>query len=232
MGRILLIEDEEGIAQSLALPLQTSCGHQLDHCVTLKEARKLLFNDQFDAILLDLNLPDGNGIDFCKEIRKRSSIPILIVTARRDEVDRILGLELGADDYIVKPFSPREVAARINAVLRRKNWEKDENRDSVITHCGISLNETRREVNVEGKTVNLTRTEYDLVKTLMKRPGQVYSREMIVNIVWNGNYIIDRVVDSVISRIRRKLGKLANGNERIRTVHGVGYAMSDCPESL
>jgi two-component system catabolic regulation response regulator CreB len=232
MKEILLVEDERDIADSLELPVQTMTGHKLVHCETIEEARRKMAQGKFAAIVLDLNLPDGNGVDFCKEVRQYSAIPILMLTARRDEVDRILGLELGADDYIVKPFSPREVAARINAVLRRREWEhgthNEDSSENLLEHCGIIINETRHEVSVDDRTVHLTRTEYRLLATMMKHPGQVYTREMIVEMVWDGNFIVDRVVDSVVSRIRRKLGKLPDGRDRIKTVHGVGYAMTDC----
>jgi len=228
MSKILLIEDEAKIAQSLEFPVHMTLGHELVHCLTLEEAKAVFDDKIFDAVLLDLNLPDGNGIDFCKKIREKSSIPILIITARRDEVDRILGLELGADDYIIKPFSPREVVARINAVLRRRSWERGKDKEVILSHCGIKIDETKREVTVNDSVINLTRTEYKLLLAMMRHPGQVYSREIIVEIVWDGIIIVDRVVDSVVSRIRRKLGKMADGKSRIRTVHGIGYAMSTC----
>jgi two-component system response regulator BaeR len=228
MSQILLVEDEERIAQSLALTLE-AIGHNLTHCATLAEAETVFDDRLFAAILLDLNLPDGNGIDFCRSIRQQSAIPILMLTARRDEVDRILGLELGADDYIVKPFSPREVAARINAVLRRRCWERAELADAEsekILNCGgVTLNQTRREVLVEEKTVHLTRTEYRLLQTLMEHPHQVYTRQVLVDAVWEGTFVDDRVVDAVVSRIRRKLGRDAAGRPRIRTLHGIGYKM-------
>ena len=230
MGNILLIEDEVDIAQCLKLPLEQSYGHTLTHCLTMKDAMRTFQMRSFDAILLDLNLPDGNGIDLCRAIREKSAIPILILTARRDEVDRILGLELGADDYIVKPFSPREVVARINAILRRRNWDIQCKDDCMIQHCGIVINENRREVSAHGQTINLTKTEYNLLITLMRRPGQVYSRAQLVDVVWEGNFIIDRVVDSVISRLRRKLGRMEDGRNCIRTIHGVGYSMAECSD--
>ena len=230
MARILIIEDEVAIADTLRLPLEQTYGHTLTHCETLHDAIRTYQQEHFDVILLDLNLPDGDGMDFCKLVRKQSSIPILILTARIDEVDRILGLELGADDYIVKPFSPREVGARINAVLRRGNWQNQKSGERMIRYCGIEIDEDRREVSVSGALVNLTKTEYDLLVTLMRRPGQVYSREQLMDIVWQGRFTIDRVVDSVVSRLRRKLGPMEDGNEWIRTVHGIGYSMARCPE--
>jgi len=225
MSTVLLVEDEHGIAEILRMALDEA-GYRLDHVVTLAAARHLLARGSYDAILLDLNLPDGNGIDLCREIRAASTVPIVILTARQSEVDRILGLELGADDYVVKPFSPREVCARLGAILRRQSWEREPDEDGgVVRWKGLEVDETRREARVSGVPVSLTRIEFQLVLTLVRRPGQVYSRDQLIDLVWNGAYIQDRVVDSVISRVRRKLGALPDGQTYIRTVHGVGYGL-------
>jgi len=234
MGRILLVEDEPEIAKLLELPFRTE-GFELDHVTNLKDARSTFNDEKFQAVLLDLNLPDGNGIEFCKEIRQKSTIPILIITARRDEVDRILGLEFGADDYIVKPFSPREVVARVGAILRRLKWSSLLNDNSskeqdVLEYMGLLADKIKREVKVDGKPISLTKTEYQLVVTLLRRPGMVFSREKLIELVWDGNYIQHRVVDSVISRLRRKLGNLPDGRPRIKTVHSVGYALTELDE--
>jgi DNA-binding response OmpR family regulator len=230
MGQILLVEDAPEIAEMLELPFRSD-GHELVSAGTLKDARALLNMTDFDAILLDLNLPDGNGIDLCREVRADSTIPILIITAKRDEVDRILGLEFGADDYIVKPFSPREVVARVNAVLRRQKWsnggKKENAPKDILEYMGLFADTVKREIRIDGKPVSLTRTEYQLVITMLRRPGMVFSRDQLIDMVWEGNYIQHRVVDSVISRLRRKLGKLPDGQPRIKTVHGVGYALAE-----
>ena len=182
--------------------------------------------------MLDLNLPDGNGIVLCREIRRESTIPLLILTARRDEIDRVVGLEMGADDYIVKPFSPREIVARVSAVLRRQGWSSGDGAqtndgDNAITYGGIEVDENRCQVLVDGSIISLTRTEYRLLVTLLRRPGQVYTREQIIELVWDGAYIVDRVVDSVVSRLRRKLGTLPDGRDRIRTIYSVGYSLAE-----
>jgi len=230
-AKILLVEDEIEIANTLEPPLMNA-GFSLRHCSSLAEARTALMKESPDAVLLDLNLPDGSGLDLCREIRQKSTIPILILTARRDEIDRIVGLEVGADDYISKPFSPREVTARISAVLRRQEWGSENSRrvsfaDSALAYGGIEIDENRRQVTVDGKLISLTRIEYLLLLTLLRHPGQVYTREEIIELVWDGAYIIDRVVDSVISRLRRKLGTLPDGRARIRTVHAVGYSITE-----
>ncbi|MBN2704925.1 MAG: response regulator transcription factor [Deltaproteobacteria bacterium] len=228
MNKILLVEDEIEIARSLCEPLRAA-GFTALHCPDLAAARASLERENPVAMLLDLNLPDGNGIDFCREIRRFSTVPILMLTARRDEIDRVVGLEIGADDYIVKPFSPREVAARVMAVLRRQGWSRARAGDStaIIDYGGIEVDEARRLVTVAGLPVALTRTEYRLLLTLMRRPGQVYTREQIIDLVWDGAYIVDRVVDSVVSRLRRKLGSRSDGREWIRTVHSVGYSLTE-----
>ena len=229
--KILLVEDEIEIARTLERPL-ADAGFSLVHCLTLAEARKTLAVESLAAVLLDLNLPDGNGIELCREIRRESTIPLLILTARRDEIDRIVGLEMGADDYIVKPFSPREIVARISAVLRRQGWSvgdgaRSTDDDNAITYGGIEVDENRRQVMVDGSVISVTRTEYLLLVTLLRRPGQVYTREQIIELVWDGAYIVDRVVDSVVSRLRRKLGTLPDGRDRIRTIYSVGYSLAD-----
>lgn len=224
MHRVLLIEDDPGIADLLRLAL-ADAGLDLDVATDLAQARRRFAEAPWDTILLDLNLPDGSGIDLCREIRLTSTVPILILTARRDEIDRVLGLELGADDYIVKPFSPREVAARIRATLRRQEWPAEEGTAEEGT--GVVVDTQRREVRVDGAPISLTRTEFQLVHTLARRPGKVFSRAELIEIVWEGAFLQDRVVDSVVSRVRRKLGSTPAGEPRIRTVHGVGYAFAE-----
>jgi DNA-binding response OmpR family regulator len=230
MSNILIVEDNYEIVEILKDPLGTA-GYTLIHSPSIKDAKTKTSFEKLDLILLDINLPDGNGIDFCKELRQNSTIPIIMLTARKDEIDRILGLEFGADDYIVKPFSPREVVARINAVLRRHKWDsegKNKNDNAKIySYAGLYLDEDRRELILDSKNISLTNTEFRLVKTFLKRPGIVFSRNELIELVWDGAFISDRVVDSIVSRLRRKLGKLPNGKPRITTVHGTGYKLTE-----
>lgn len=231
----LLVEDEKEIADILLLPIKEA-GLSLICCDTLKKARELFKEENISAILLDINLPDGNGIEFCREIRAKSHIPILMITAKRDEVDRILGLEFGADDYIVKPFSPREVVARLKAVLRRTQWNHTDNhekkseseeQEKIATYAGLKIDYGKMEVSVDDTLLSLTKTEFNLVATFIRRPGMVFTRDKLIELVWEGTFIQDRVVDSVISRLRRKLGTLPDGRPRIKTVHGAGYAFTE-----
>ena len=230
MGHILLIEDDPAIADSLALVLQTRYGHVLHHASTLDAAWETWRAQPVDAVLLDLTLPDGDGIEFCRAIREREDpVPILIISARRDEVDRILGLELGADDYIVKPFSPREVCARLHAVLRRQQWAREPDRP-LLSHGGLTMDVAGREVLVRGRHVTLTKLEFELLRTLLVRPRQVHTRAQLLEAVWQGAYLLDRVVDAAVSRLRRKLGPRPGGGSWIETVRGVGYRLAADPE--
>lgn len=227
MTWILLVEDEDGIAEVLQRNA-VDYPWEIRHASDLEEARTALQEQEFSAILLDLNLPDGSGLDLCREIRSKSTIPILMLTARRDEIDRVLGLELGADDYIVKPFSLREVMARISAVLRRNSWASGPGDEGgVIRWQDLRIDESRYEVRVDSRQIRLTKTEFQLLLTLIRRPGHVFPRQTLIDSVWNGAFIQDRVVDSVIARLRRKLGAMPDGRPYIRTIHGVGYAAGE-----
>ena len=227
MQRVLLVEDEAGIADILRRAMKDT-GYDLVHEATLAAARRRLDTESFAAIVLDLSLPDGNGMELCREIRTESTVPVLILTARRSEVDRVLGLELGADDYIVKPFSPREVAARVSAVLRRQSWDaRAPETANLLQWNGLEVDEDRHEVRAGDRPVDLTRTELKLLATMLRRPGRVFPRQQLIDTVWGGAFIQDRVVDSVVSRLRRKLGDAPDGRPYIRTVHGVGYAAGE-----
>lgn len=223
MATILVVEDDIGISDLLNLSL-LDAGFSTKRATTLTAARQFLATENFDAVLLDLGLPDGNGLDLCRELRVGNTIPLIIITARRDEIDRVLGLEFGADDYVVKPFSPREVVARLHAVLRRQNWGRESSVD-VLEWNGLEIDIAKRVVRIGSSSLSMTRTEFDLLLTLARRPGTVFSRTQLIDTVWQGAFIQDRVVDSVISRLRRKLGDQDNGEPYIRTVHGVGYSL-------
>ncbi len=226
MSRILLVEDDPAIAELVELALKDG-GHRVERAGSLAAARRLLAGAPPEAVLLDLNLPDGSGLELCRELRAKSRVPLLILTARRGEADRVAGLELGADDYIVKPFSPREVLARVEAVLRRQRWEHESSAEEVLRAGDVEVDLGRREVRIGGEPISFTRTEFRIVEEFVRRPGRVFSREQLIERVWEGSFIDGRVVDSVISRVRRKLGPLPDGRARIRTVHGVGYGLEE-----
>ena len=172
-------------------------------------------------IVLDLMLPGMDGMEICREIRKFSRIPIIMITARVEEIDRVLGLELGADDYICKPFSPREVVARVKAVLRRIGPEPEA---TPLAVGPISLDPANRGVTVHGEALELTPSEFGLLKVLMARPGRVFSRNELLNQVQGYSYEgYDRTIDTHVKNLRKKLAEKLPGQEIIRTVYGVGY---------
>ena len=219
-GLVLVIEDEKPIADILRMYLsREGFGVQVesDGVAGLLAAKNLLPV----AIILDVGLPGIDGIEVCKELRNSGIwTPILFCTARDDEVDRILGLEMGGDDYVTKPFSPREVVARVKSVLRRTN----------LVHTGsgpvvageVSLDSDSRRVLLSGKEISLTATEFDLMEYLMTQPGRVFSRDQLLSQVWGYSSIVGtRTVDVHIAQLRSKFGK----HDPIRTVRGVGYSV-------
>ena len=178
-----------------------------------------------DLILLDLMLPKIDGLDVCRELRKTSQVPIIMVTARGEESDRVIGLELGADDYLTKPFSMRELLARIKAVLRRN--QPDAGSQVLLSGPhGLSLDEESRIVSLEGSELSLTRLEYDLIQYLLLHQGQVLTREQLLSQAWGYDFVGDtRAVDSAIKRLRKKLGSRKPAVDFIETVRGFGYRM-------
>jgi DNA-binding response OmpR family regulator len=186
-----------------------------------EQALALFESEKPELIVLDLMMPKIGGIDVCREVRRKSSTPIIILTARGEEIDRILGLELGADDYIVKPFSPREVAARIKAVLRRVNGAATET-EQALSFAELQINISRYEVRAGGEVVACTPKEVELLYKLCSSPGRVFSREQLLSDIWGYDYYGDtRVVDTLIKRIRQKLPE--SDEWAIRSIYGVGY---------
>lgn len=173
------------------------------------------------AILLDIMLPNKDGIQLCQELREFTDVPILMVTAKVEEVDRLLGLEIGADDYICKPFSPREVVARVKAVLRRCQGKNKEGDSSAF-----SLDESRYQVNFQGKSLDLTAVEFQLLKPMTNEPGRIFTREQLMRNMYDDNRIVsDRTIDSHIKKLRKKLNALDSEQELIHSVYGVGYKL-------
>ncbi len=220
LAHILIVEDEEDIAKLVARTLEK------DHFKTsiarnLTDAQKILNQKRPDLVVLDLMLPDGDGLELCKNLRFREGeeIPVVILTAKGEEVDRILGFEMGADDYIVKPFSPRELLLRIKAVLRRT--KQAPSTAEPLRFQGLEIFPAQMEVYVEGQPVRLTRTEFNLLLTLAEARGKVLSREALLDKVWGYTFEgYARTVDTHIRRLRKKLGPAAF---HIETVWGIGY---------
>jgi DNA-binding response OmpR family regulator len=215
-GTILLVEDEEDIASLVRAYLERD-GFRVVWAARGVDGLLALEQNEVRLAILDLRLPDTDGLDLCRAIRMRSRLPIVILTARDDEVDRITGLELGADDYVSKPFSPRELVARVRAVLRRAEPDAD---DDTIALDGVLVDRGGRSVTVEGRPVELTGKEFDLLAYLLDHAGLVLSRERLLDRVWGLTFPGGtRTVDVHVAQLRKKLGR----PELIRTVRGSGY---------
>ena len=213
---VLLVEDEESIAGLLRSYLSAQ-GFRIVWVRSGEEALAELERHPIRVVLLDLGLPGMDGFDVCRQIRYRSKVPLVMVTARDEEIDRVAGLEIGADDYVSKPFSPRELSARLKAVLRRS---EDRVERAVLSLEDVVLNRERREVTVAGRPVALTAKEFDLLAFLLEQPGIVFSRELLLERVWGFDYPTStRTVDMHVASLRRKLDR----PELVQTVRGVGY---------
>ena len=220
---ILLVEDEPAITEPLAESLERE-GFDLRIAGTVAEALDAAARVQPDLILLDLMLPDGSGFDVCRRVRDSSQVPIIMLTARGDEADRIVGLELGADDYVVKPFSAREVVARVRAVLRRTSAAAGPPGDEPLILGDLRLDRAARAVTIAGRPLDVTRKEFDLLELLMSHAGAVVSRERLIDEVWDVNWFgSTKTLDVHISGLRRKLGDDSAAPRYIHTVRGVGF---------
>jgi len=222
---ILLVEDEPAIAEPLAETL-TREGFHLEVAGTAADALQKAAGVRPDLILLDLMLPDGSGFDVCREVRRDSQVPIIMLTARGDETDRIIGLELGADDYVVKPFSAREVTARVRAVLRRTAAAPATapEGDGPIEVDDVRLDPATRTVSRAGAPVDVTRKEFDLLRLLMGSAGAVVTRERLIDEVWDVNWFgSTKTLDVHVSGLRKKLGDDSAAPRYIHTVRGIGF---------
>ena len=220
-GTILVVDDEKNIVQLARLYLNKE-GFRVeaayDGAQALEKAKIL----RPDLIILDIMMPEMDGLSVCKELRKTSNVPIIILTARGDDVDRIVGLELGADDYVTKPFNPRELVARVKAVLRRASHEPAG--QPVLEADGLRLDTASREVTVEGQAVSLRAKEFDLLTAFLRHPGIVLDRERLLQLVWGTDYYGDtRTIDVHVAWLREKLARAKR--VKIQTVWGVGYKL-------
>lgn len=222
--RILVVEDEPGIADTIRYALATD-GFEPILCGTGEEALSKLGEFVPALVVLDVGLPDINGFELFKRLQAIAEVPVIFLTARHDEIDRVVGLELGADDYMAKPFSPRELTARIRTVLRRvqKTHRLPNARTSPIV-----IDEERRRIHYYGQALDLSRYEYGLLKTLVGRPGRVFTRDELLALVWDEpDESFDRTVDAHIKTLRAKLHAVAPRLEPVRTHRGIGYALAD-----
>jgi DNA-binding response OmpR family regulator len=229
METILLVEDEHKLAEVIARELR-SAGYEVWCAPDGAAALALHASKEPDLVILDWMLPRVDGLEVLRRIRQRSAVPVLMLTARGTEVDRVIGLEVGADDYLSKPFGMRELIARVRALLRRvahvrQIVEADRRPDTgTITCGGLCLDPEAYRVTLDGRPLDLTRTEFDLLHLLLRNPGRAFSRAYLLDTVWGEHYVTgDRSVDNAILRLRKKLGAAGQG---IETVWGVGYRFS------
>ena len=218
---ILLIEDEPAIAQTLIYALE-----QQGFAVQWHELGLLglaaLTDRPFDLVILDVGLPDVNGFELCKQIRRQSEVPLMFLTARSEEIDRIVGLEIGADDYVAKPFSPREVCARVKTILKRA-------RNSLVQPPLFEVDREAGRIRFQGQLLHLTRYEFLLLQTLIARPGRIYSRAQLMDLVWKEADALDRTVDTHIKTLRTKLREIDPTCDPIATHRGMGYSLQVAP---
>jgi DNA-binding response OmpR family regulator len=227
---ILIVEDEESITTPLAEALERD-GFHPEVARTVEDALGRGRTLRPDLVLLDIGLPDGSGLDVCRELRSTSNVPIIILSARGEEADRVVGLELGADDYVVKPFSAREVIARIRAVLRRTSAPAG-GAEGPIEVGDVRLDPARRTASLDGEPLELARKEFDLLALLMQEAGAVVSRERLIDEVWDVNWFgSTKTLDVHVSALRKKLADDAADSRYIHTVRGVGFRFAS-PEEL
>jgi two-component system catabolic regulation response regulator CreB len=217
-SRILIVDDEPSIVDNVRYVLERD-GFETASCALAAEALELLREGGFDLVVLDVGLPDGSGVEVCRALRTFSSTPVLFLTARDDEIDRVVGLEVGGDDYLGKPFSPRELAARVRAILRRVVPA------GAVRPSGLRVDAAARRAYFGDRALELTRYEFGLLAALLERPGHVLDRERLLALVWSDPLAVsDRVVDTHVKTLRAKLEAAGAPAALIRTHRGVGYS--------
>lgn len=222
-NHILIVDDEPLMVKGLKYSLEQD-GYKIDTAYDGSEALKKALDNSYDLIILDLMLPGIDGLEVCQKIREKSQVPIIMLTAKGEDINKILGLEYGADDYLTKPFNILELKARIKAILRRVVARETKIGDQVIKVDNFTINTLGRKVTVRGKEINLTAKEFDLLLLLASNPGKVFSREELLEVIWGYEYFGDlRTVDVHIRRLREKIEKNSSQPEYILTKWGVGY---------
>jgi DNA-binding response OmpR family regulator len=228
-GKILVADDEANIVQLLRMYLREA-GYDVVAAHDGRQALERFQAESPDLVLLDLMMPELGGFEVCNEIRKTSDVPVIMLTARSDDVDKIVGLEMGADDYVTKPFNPREVVARVKANLRRRDWDAEAARDDEqgpVSVGDITLDPASRDVTVAGTRVRLRQREFDLLAAFLRHPNVVLDRERLLSMVWGDDYYGDpRTIDVHVAWLR---DKLSAGQPKIETVWGVGYKLVPPP---
>ena len=227
---VLVVDDEEAIAEAVRARLQSE-GFEVVVAGDGPEAIGLCEQVHPDLVVLDLMLPGMDGLEVCRQIQRDRWVPVLMLTARTEEADKVAGFAVGADDYLTKPFSLRELVVRVRAILRRMERIGALTADEPIDRAGLAIDQARRTVSVDGADIQLTPLEFEILLTLARTPGVVFTREQLMDKVWGyRDYAGGRVVDSHVARIRRKLGEDGAEPRFIRTVHGVGYAFREPAE--
>lgn len=220
-ARILVADDERKIRDLVRMYLKAE-GFLVTEANDGQQVLEQLNKGFFDLVILDIMMPGVDGWTVCRQIRKNSNLPVIMLTARGEEIDRVLGLELGADDYVVKPFSPRELVARVKAVLRRTRQQQET--EDVLEFDGLVIKPASREVYLLGQSLSLTPKEYDLLYFLARSAGRVFTREQILEQVWGYEFFGEaRTVDTHVTRLREKMSKIPGASQYVATVWGVGY---------
>jgi len=224
---VLVVDDEPAIRESLAFALRRD-GLGIADAATLRDAEQS--GAGADLIILDLVLPDGSGLDFLRALRARSDVPVIVLTSRDEETDRVVGLEMGADDYVLKPFSPREVVARVRAVLRRFRGDRPQEEPPLQGPGRLRVDPRTRRAALAGTELALSRTEFNLLAAFLKAPGRVFERSQLLDAVWGSDVVVgDRTVDVHVKALRRKLEEAGGDPKLLETVRGVGYRLRDEP---
>lgn len=221
---ILLIEDEAAIADTLVFALGAQGFEVVWHDQGLA-GLQALEKRSFELVILDVGLPDCNGFELCKQLRRKSEVPLMFLTAHATELDRVVGLEIGADDYVAKPFSPREVCARVKAILKRSQRLSLEATAKGAPPPRFQVDADAGRIRYQGRLLNLTRYELLLLQTLLARPGRIFSRAQLMDLVWTDAEAFDRTVDTHIKTLRTKLREIAPSQDPIATHRGLGYSL-------
>jgi two-component system, OmpR family, response regulator RegX3 len=224
-ARILVADDEPDIVGPLEYALRTE-GFEVESVGDGESALARALGEPFDLVVLDVMMPRLSGAEVCRRLRAESAVPVLMLTAKDAEVDRVLGLELGADDYVTKPFSMAELVSRVRAILRRRELDRGESGSAVVRVGGVSLDFARHQVTADGRAIQLTRSEFRILALLAEAPQQVFSRRQIMEHLWESPYVGDeRACDVHISKLRRKIERDPGHPERIVTVREIGYKL-------
>jgi DNA-binding response OmpR family regulator len=228
--RILLVDDEQSLQTLLSYPLRKD-GYEVVQATDGREALARFAEQTFDLVVLDVMMPKLDGLEVCRRLRSRSTVPIIMLTAKTEEIDKVLGLEIGADDYITKPFSLREFRSRVRAALRRAGMTRDHEQlpeDEVLELGDLRIDPAKRSVNAHGEDIRLTFVEFEILTALAHSPGRVFTREMLLTRIWGDSAFRDpRTIDVHIRHLREKLERDAKDPEFLFTVRGVGYRFRD-----